>query len=119
MGATSQGPQGDSTQVLAFLDQLSAPKSYDTAAALGNDMPLARYAASMVADQQVLRSAAATRAEEYRVTAEAVEGVRQGIEGVNIDEELQQLMVIEQSYAANAQMMKAIDEMMKTLLSAF
>ncbi len=119
MGAASQGPQGDSTQVLAFLDQLSAPKSYDTAAALGSDMPLARYAASMVADQQVLRSAAATRAEEYRVTAEAVEGVRQGIEGVNIDEELQQLMVIEQSYAANAQMMKAIDEMMKTLLSAF
>jgi flagellar hook-associated protein 1 FlgK len=40
------------------------------------------------------------------------------VQGVNIDEELQQLMLIEQSYAANATVMRTLDEMMDTLLAA-
>ena len=47
-----------------------------------------------------------------------IEAARASVQGVNIDEELQQLMLIEQSYAANATVMKTLGEMMDTLLAA-
>lgn len=37
-------------------------------------------------------------------------------EGVDSDEELQRLLIIEQTYAANARMIQVVDEMMQTLL---
>ncbi|MEP1929763.1 MAG: flagellar basal body rod C-terminal domain-containing protein, partial [Roseibium sp.] len=37
-------------------------------------------------------------------------------EGVDSDHEIQQLMLIEQAYAANARVVEAIDEMMNQLL---
>lgn len=40
------------------------------------------------------------------------------MQGVNVDDELQQLMLIEQSHAANATVMKTLGEMMDTLLAA-
>ncbi|WP_322867061.1 flagellar basal body rod C-terminal domain-containing protein [Aquicoccus sp. G2-2] len=36
-------------------------------------------------------------------------------DGVDSDQEMQQMMLIEQAYAANARMMQAVDDMMKTL----
>jgi flagellar hook-associated protein 1 FlgK len=44
--------------------------------------------------------------------------VRQGVQGVNVDDELQQLMMIEQSYAANSKVMTAVANMIDTLLAA-
>ena len=37
-------------------------------------------------------------------------------EGVDTDKELQRLLVVEQSYAANVRMIEAADEMMQTIL---
>ncbi|WP_276861533.1 flagellar basal body rod C-terminal domain-containing protein, partial [Haematobacter missouriensis] len=36
--------------------------------------------------------------------------------GVNSDEEMQKLLLMEQAFAANARVLQAADEMMKTLL---
>ncbi len=47
-----------------------------------------------------------------------VQASRQNVEGVSIDDELQQLMLIEQSYAANSKMLTAVAEMLDTLLAA-
>ena len=38
--------------------------------------------------------------------------------GVNVDDELQQLAAIQQSYNANAQTLSVVSEMLDTLLSA-
>jgi flagellar hook-associated protein 1 FlgK len=38
------------------------------------------------------------------------------IDGVDTDQELQMLMLVEQSYAANAKLIQAVDEMMQSLL---
>ena len=37
-------------------------------------------------------------------------------QGVDSDEELSQLILIEQAYAANARMLQVVDELMETLL---
>ncbi|MCB1376667.1 MAG: flagellar hook-associated protein FlgK, partial [Rhodobacteraceae bacterium] len=37
-------------------------------------------------------------------------------EGVDSDQEIQRLMLIEQAYAANARMMEVVDEMMQALM---
>lgn len=41
---------------------------------------------------------------------------RQLADGVNTDEEIQRLLMVEQSYAANARVIETIDEMMQTVL---
>lgn len=41
---------------------------------------------------------------------------RQLAEGVDTDEELQRLLLIEQTYAANAKVIQAVDEMMQTIM---
>ena len=43
---------------------------------------------------------------------------RRNSEGVNIDDEMQQLLLIEQSYAANSRVLTAVSEMIDTLIAA-
>ena len=46
------------------------------------------------------------------------EDSRAGIEGVNIDTELQKLLEIEQAYGANSQVLTSLTAMIDTLLDA-
>ena len=42
--------------------------------------------------------------------------LRQLADGVDTDDEIAQLLVVEQAYAANARVIEAVDEMMQTML---
>ena len=57
-------------------------------------------------------------AETGAATFAAIAMERSSSEGVNIDDELQKLLAIEQSYAANSQVISALTRMMDTLLAA-
>lgn len=43
---------------------------------------------------------------------------RRNAEGVNIDDEMQYLMLIEQSYAANSKILTTVSQMIDTLIAA-
>ena len=88
-------------------------------AGLGAQGRLSDFVPSMIADQKVSYSSAQNRAESLRAGAQVLETARLGFQGVNIDDELQQLVAIEQSYGANAIMMRTLGEMVDTLLAAF
>ena len=117
-GATSEGFVGDNRQILAFVGFLNEKVSFDPSAGVLSEGRITDFAAALVMEHQYVRVRAEEGRDDLRLSAESVALMRSGIEGVNMDEELQRLLVIEQTYAANATVMKTLNELLDTLLAA-
>ncbi len=113
---TAGGNVGDTTQVRAFIDAFRRQGSFDPAAGLMPNGTLQSFTDAAIGQQHSLRALAETDVKARSVQLETVRAAREGKEGVNIDEELQQLMVLERGYAANAQIMQAAARMLDKLL---
>ena len=118
IGASVQGAAGDTTQINAFLSTLEAQHSFDTQAGLGDQITLAEFASNLISGQQFARVDAEQKLATLQAGVETIATARSGSEGVNVDDELQQLAAIEQAYAANSQVMRTLTEMIDTLLAA-
>ena len=106
------------TQALAFVDVFSQQVVFNSAAGLGTSLTLENYATAMVTKQHTTQTDAQTELQAASLSSEAFATARQNYAGVNTDDELQRLMLIEQSYAANAKMMTTVSSMMDALLAA-
>ncbi len=115
LGAPDPGEPGDSRLLSALADALAAQRplsssrlgsSLMSAGAAGASLQSRVAGSSQLADE-TLAFAAATRAEMSRLELE---------QGVDTDAEMQTLLLIEQSYSANARIIQAVDDMMQTLL---
>lgn len=118
MGAGTPGTASDPSQVGAFIDGLEARQNYDVATGLPSDISLGDYAASMMAQQKTTLANAQETRDGLAASAAALESAKLGAQGVNVDDELQQLIRIEQSYAANSRVLTTLSEMLDTLLNA-
>ena len=116
MGAATQGDAGFGDYLLAMSDSVSAPRSpagftYQSAAASSAGMAsgIASYFAGV-----------AGRSEENTSFLTGLQATLADNEisviGVDSDTELSTLMVLEQAYAANAQVLSTIDQLMQTIL---
>jgi flagellar hook-associated protein 1 len=117
VGATSPGPSGDASQLRAFIDVFSQTQTYDPNTRLPADLDIRGYANNMIASQQTQRADADEAHSIATTAAETIEASRLSVQGVNLDDELQKLIIIEQSYAANSKTMNTVTKMMDTLLS--
>ena len=116
LAATNPGTVGNTAQLSRLADALTVQRSPVS----GGFMPGNRSFATLTAD---LTSGVATA----RLNAEAEHGFAtaradalhsaelQG--GVDTDQEMQNLLMIEQAYSANAKVIQTVDDMIKTLLS--
>ena len=118
MSATAEGAASDATQIQGFIDALDTPVDADPDTGLYAGVSVADFAAEMISSQSAERARVESNYNAAVSAAEMVEASRQNVEGVSIDDELQQLMLIEQSYAANSKMLTAVAEMLDTLLAA-
>ncbi|WP_102223654.1 flagellar hook-associated protein FlgK [Acidimangrovimonas sediminis] len=118
VGATSAGAASDATQVQAFQGVFSQSVAVTPATALAAGMTLGDYAANMVSYQQAQGTQAQATYTALATSAQTIDASRQSIQGVNIDDEMQKLIVIQHSYAANSKMMSAIAQMMDDLIQA-
>ena len=118
INAAAAGPAGQSSQIGAFIDALDAPQSFSTATGLPTDVSLADYTAALVADQHSVRAQAETDRDALNASAASLDASRLSAQGVNIDDELQQLILIEKSYAANSQVISTLANMLDALLAA-
>ncbi len=118
LGATAQGPASDTTQIQAFIDVLDGSVGADAATGMHPDTALKDFASQLVTAQGTETSRSEKAYNAARSAAEVVQTSRQNVEGVNIDEEMQRLLLIEQSFAANSKMLTAVAEMLDTLLAA-
>jgi len=115
LGAAAQGDVGNANQILALVDALNAPKIPATGGFIG----AARSAIGLAGDMVSLLNVDLGEADALTSYARAQVDTFKAIElqgGVDTDYELQQLLLIEQAYTANARVLTTIDEMISTLL---
>jgi flagellar hook-associated protein 1 FlgK len=114
--AAAPNAPGDATQIRAFQAVFEETVAFDPAAGLASSATIATYATEFVGFQGSQRAAVEERAGFQTAVADAIGTQRLNLEGVNIDDEMQHLLQLEQSYAASAKVMQAVREMMDRLL---
>lgn len=113
--AASAGPVGDPAGLSRIIDALEARR----APASGPFAGVPRTSSSVAAEVTSLISAAAAEAGKAAAfTRSAADTLRERevAGGVDTDKEMQKLLLIEQSYSANARVMQAADAMIRRLM---
>ena len=106
---------GDTTQIDRFLSVFTTPRSFGDPD-LPSSATLGDYATGMVSTQQGYRTTAESEMKTRKISADALQSARLNRDGVNVDDEMQKLLLIEQSYGASAQVLQAAGRMLDTLL---
>lgn len=118
LSATAEGPASDSTQIAAFVSGFNAAMGASANTGIATSVTLQDFAAEMTTSQSTERVRAQNNFSAAKTAAEMVNGTRSNAEGVNIDDEMQRLMLIEQSYAANSRVLTTVSNMIDTLIAA-
>jgi flagellar hook-associated protein 1 len=80
-------------------------------------MSIADYVAQIMGSQSDLANAAESERIYRQDVSEEVTSRRTSVEGVNLDEELSNMMIFQQAYNASARLMTTVQQMYETLLS--
>tara|TARA_R100000501_G_scaffold5287_1_gene11673 strand:- start:838 stop:2256 length:1419 start_codon:yes stop_codon:yes gene_type:complete len=118
LGAPSPGAGSETVQINAFLAGLDTAMNAATGTGIPAEVTLRDFSAEMITSQAATRARAENDFNAAASAAEVVMSARRNSEGVNIDDEMQQLLLIEQSYAANSRVLTAVSEMIDTLIAA-
>jgi flagellar hook-associated protein 1 FlgK len=114
--ATGSSDVGDTTQLAAFIGVFDTSVSFSASAGLTTSGTIKNFTDAAISQQHTARAAAQNNATSLNVQLETVKASREAAEGVNIEEELQDLMLLERNFAANAQIMQAAGRMLDKLL---
>ncbi|MCF6273322.1 MAG: flagellar hook-associated protein FlgK [Rhodobacteraceae bacterium] len=116
INALAQGPAGDDSQLRRMVDAMLAERTPSAATgliSLSSATELAEGISALVAAQAVrAEDTTAYNAGQFDILRES----ELSITGVDTDYEMQQLIMIEQAYAANARVISTADQLMQTLL---
>lgn len=118
MGSSAPGDASDSSLVRNYIDALQQPFGAIAQTGISSSVKIADYGVQMVSAQFLERARSQENALIARSSAEIVLASRVNFEGVNVDEEMQDLQVIQQSYTANARVLTTVLGMIDTLLNA-
>jgi len=114
IGAAAVGDPGDATILNAMSAVMADPRTPGS-----GSFTSARGMVGLAGDLLSLAATSAFQAEARVSFAQATTNALLNAElqdGVDTDQEMQELLLIEQSYAANAQVLSTLDEMMQQLL---
>ena len=115
LGATGPGDVGNAAQLNSFASALSdsrAPIDTTITATSRSASGLAEELASLFSRREVSAEATSAFAQSQLQSLEELEASG----GVNTDEELQRLLLIEQAYAANARVIQVVDDLLELLM---
>jgi flagellar hook-associated protein 1 FlgK len=116
-------PAGDATRPDFILNQLSnAPLTFSPQSGIGTTVApfsgtLSSFMRQMVSQQGDAAQAAANLKEGQDVVFNALQERFNSSAGVNVDEEMANLLNLQNSYAANARVLSAVKDMIQTLLN--
>ncbi|THD85636.1 flagellar hook-associated protein FlgK [Aliigemmobacter aestuarii] len=115
IGAAAPGPPGDPSRLAALRGALSDPRlalSADLAAGATSATGLAGAFLSLAATEYGQADLKSTYLSSRHSGMKALELQN----GVDTDQEMQALLLVEQAYAANARLIQTVDDMIQTLL---
>lgn len=103
----------------AIMDEMSKSRTFDAAAGVANRGSISDFAGASAGWLQAQRKTATT-ASDYNTTLQqrAVDALSKDT-GVNIDEEMTQMLQFERAYQASARLMSTVDQMFQVLLQTF
>lgn len=116
-GLAAAGPsaQGDGSRLSALSAALSSARDPASAAVMPGARSLSAFAADLLSQTSNARLNA--QSEESYATARATALAQMELDqGVDTDAELQDLMLVEQAYSANAKVIQTMDAMLKLLM---
>ncbi|HET6220614.1 MAG TPA: flagellar basal body rod C-terminal domain-containing protein, partial [Dongiaceae bacterium] len=116
MNATAPGDPGNQTQVRAFQALFDESIAFDPSAGLSSNATIGDYATQFVGFQGNQRAALDDLARYQSTISQTLDTQRLDVEGVNVDDEMQKMLLIEQSYAASAKVIEAVRDMLDKLL---
>jgi flagellar hook-associated protein 1 FlgK len=114
IGVTS----GDSTIASDLAGRLGADVTFSAAGGLSaTTSTFARYASSILSVQATIAAEAESQLDFNKSFMTTLEGRNSAISGVNIDEELANLIILEQAFNASARVLTTAAEMLDELLN--
>lgn len=113
--ATTALPVGEQTQIAKYIDVFQTAIGFSTSG-LPASATLEDAANAAVATQHGYRTGSESEMELRKISADTLTSARINRDGVNIDDEMQKLLLVEQSYSASAQVIQAASRMIDTLI---
>lgn len=108
--------RGENSVIEALSSAFSLTRSFDTAGGLGTvKNTFSKYAASIVADNAKLANINERDAERQRALTESLQFKSDTVRGVNLDQELSDLIIFEQAFVASARVIAVIQRMLDAL----
>lgn len=117
MQAAPGGNASDNTIVLGWLDAMESNRAYDTSTGLPGSMGLSQAASQAIGLMQGERATWTDRAATRTSLALQAREDLTNKTAVNVDEELQRLLLVQQTYAASVQVIQAATKMLDQLTS--
>ena len=111
--AAASGYTGRLRQMVSVLD---APMSFDQAAQTGIDKSVLRFSADSAGWLEGQRSSALAELQQKQIRGERATSVWQSAVGINLDEELTNLMSLEKSFQASSRLISTVNSMFDVLL---
>ncbi|MEQ1930874.1 MAG: flagellar hook-associated protein FlgK [Parvularculaceae bacterium] len=116
LGSTAPGPAGDDTLIRNLIGAFTASATQPAALGAARDLNPAEAAAFIASTAAVARADAEAAQSFAAAFAQGLSEAELLQTGVDTDRELQNLLIIEQAYAANARVIEAVSEMMDALM---
>lgn len=115
IGSSMEGPEGSAAVLQGMANAMSTSRTIDSDGLRGRftSFELVSHTASLLGQARISQS---TTLSASQAELTALIETEQSQTGVNIDDQMQELLLIEQAYAANARVIQAADEMLQRLI---
>ncbi|SJZ82077.1 flagellar hook-associated protein FlgK [Consotaella salsifontis] len=114
----SAGASGFADHINQLIDNLNAKQTFDASGGIETSATLVNFASSSVGWLEGVRSNAQNEAEYQSTVLQRTQEALSDATGINLDDELTQLLQFEQSYQASAKLISTIDQMLQVLLDS-
>lgn len=106
----------DSTIAVALAEAFTTTNAFDTAGGIANiSATFEGYAAAIVSTNATLADTNADNLEFQQILTDSLQHKSDTVRGVNLDEEMAQLILLEQAYIASARIITVIQKMFEAL----
>ena len=104
--------------LISYSEKLDQPIAFDAAAAIGTTQSVSSFSTNAISWFEGVRKDASSAAEGKEALATRTEEALSNATGVNVDMEMSLLLDLEHTYEASARLIKAVDDMLSSLLMA-
>ncbi len=116
LGAVAEGPAGAAGNILTLLDSFTASIPLSAGSGIGGKQTAVQAVAAVSSIIGSARVTAQTALAGSTARSDALTDAESAITGVDTDQELQKLLLIEQAFSANARVIQTAQELMQILM---